>query len=65
MRRDPLGRTQVQIRMKQIAGIGGRLATFERQRLIHRQQTQRLIGFAGQQIVEILAHAVDGLTDDR
>ena len=51
--------------MKQIAGIGGSLATLERQRLIHRQQTQRLIGFAGQQIVEILAHAVDGLTDDR
>ena len=65
LRRDPLGRTQVQIRMKQIAGIGGRLATFKRQCLIHRQQTQRLIGFASQQIVEILAHTIDGLANDR
>ena len=51
--------------MKQIAGIGGSLATFERQRLIHRQQTQRLVGFASQQIIEILAHAIDGLANDR
>ncbi len=61
----PLHRTQREVGIKQIGRVGAPLSTSCRQRLIGRQQAQRLVRLTGHQIIQIFAECCQGLRQSR